>query len=216
MQGILLIGPQGSGKGTQAIQIAKKYDIPHISTGDLFRKHISEQTELGQLLGSFVNQGQLVPDDVTLELVKDRLAQPDCKHGYLLDGFPRNLVQAEMLDALLKELGMSLTNIICLEMARELLIERLEGRRTCEECGKIYHVKYNPPKVDGICDTDGGKLLQRDDDTEEKINLRLNDYYNQTEPVLDYYREKGLVQDVDATLEISEVFGKIQEVLNND
>lgn len=216
MKGILLIGPQGSGKGTQAERISEAYNIPHISTGDLFRKHMSEETELGKKLASFVNQGQLVPNDLTLELLKERITQDDCQDGFLLDGYPRNIAQAETLDVLLQELGKSLTNVVCLEIARDLVIERLEGRRTCETCGKIYHIKFNPPKVEGICDTDGGKLFQREDDTLDKITSRLDIYYAQTEPIIDYYRQRGIVAEVDATLDISEVFGQIQEVLSND
>jgi adenylate kinase len=213
MQRILLIGPQGSGKGTQAEQIVKAYGIPHISTGDIFRKHMSEGTELGLLLKSYVDAGKLVPNDLSLELVKDRLSQPDCQKGFLFDGYPRNLAQAEAIDALLKEMEMPFNHVICLEIARELVVERLEGRRMCETCGKIYHIKFNPPKVDGVCDDDGGKLYQRADDTLDAIESRLSDYYAQTEPIIDYYREQGIVNEVDATLGISEVFAKIQEVL---
>lgn len=213
MQRILLIGPQGSGKGTQAEQIVKAYGIPHISTGDIFRKHMSEGTELGLLLKSYVDAGKLVPNDLSLELVKDRLSQPDCQKGFLFDGYPRNLAQAEAIDALLKEMEMPFNHVICLEIARELVVERLEGRRMCETCGKIYHVKFNPSKVDGVCDDDGGKLYQRADDTLDAIESRLSDYYAQTEPIIDYYREQGIVNEVDATLGISEVFAKIQEVL---
>ncbi len=213
MQRILLIGPQGSGKGTQAEQIVKAYGIPHISTGDIFRKHMSEGTELGLLLKSYVDAGKLVPNDLSLELVKDRLSQPDCQKGFLFDGYPRNLAQAEAIDALLKEMEMPFDHVICLEIARELVVERLEGRRMCETCGKIYHIKFNPPKVDGVCDDDGGKLYQRADDTLDAIESRLSDYYAQTEPIIDYYREQGIVNEVDATLGISEVFAKIQEVL---
>lgn len=213
MQRILLIGPQGSGKGTQAEQIVKAYGIPHISTGDIFRKHMSEGTELGLLLKSYVDAGKLVPNDLSLELVKDRLSQPDCQKGFLFDGYPRNLAQAEAIDVLLKEMEMPFNHVICLEIARELVVERLEGRRMCETCGKIYHIKFNPPKVDGVCDDDGGKLYQRADDTLDAIESRLSDYYAQTEPIIDYYREQGIVNEVDATLGISEVFAEIQEVL---
>lgn len=210
---MLLVGPQGSGKGTQAEQIVKAYGIPHISTGDLFRSHMREQTELGKELASYVNAGQLVPDELTISLVKDRLEQPDVKNGFLFDGFPRNLVQAEALDKMLDEMGTPFNHVINLSIPRNLVIERLEGRRTCETCGRIYHIKFNPPKVEGICDEDGGALFQREDDKLEQIENRLNDYYAQTEPIIDYYREKGIVSEIDATLDISEVFAKIQEVL---
>ncbi|GBU10706.1 adenylate kinase [Erysipelotrichaceae bacterium] len=213
MQKILLIGPQGSGKGTQAEQLAKTYSIPHISTGDIFRQHMSEKTELGKLLESFVNEGKLVPNDVTLEIIKERLAQDDCANGFLFDGYPRNIEQAESIDVLLENLEMTFNHVISLEIPRELVIERLEGRRTCASCGKIYHIRFNPPIIDGICDDDGGKLYQREDDTIEKIASRLETYYTQTEPIIDHYREKGIVSEIDATLDISEVFAKIQEVL---
>ncbi|MGL5041921.1 MAG: adenylate kinase [Culicoidibacterales bacterium] len=213
MQAILLIGPQGSGKGTQAEQIVKAYGIPHISTGDIFRKQMQSGSELGLLLKSYVDAGKLVPDEVTIEIVKSRLTEPDCKNGFLFDGFPRNLAQALAIDALLAEMGMPFKDVICLEIARELVVARLEGRRTCETCGRIYHVKFKPSAVAGVCDVDGGKLLQRADDTFAKIESRLNDYYAQTEPIIDYYRAQGIVSDIDSTLGISEVFAKIQEVL---
>jgi adenylate kinase len=174
---------------------------------------MSEDSELGVLLKSYVDSGKLVPDDVTIKIVKERLNQPDCKKGFLFDGFPRNLVQAKALDALLAEIGMPFNKVVCLEIARDLVIERLEGRRMCEVCGKIYHIKFNPPTLDEVCDDDGGKLYQRADDTLEKIESRLNDYYTQTEPIIKHYDAQGIVFEVDATLGISEVFAKIQEVL---
>lgn len=213
MQKLLLIGPQGSGKGTQAELIVKTYNIPHISTGDMFRKEMGEQTELGKELQKYVDAGQLVPDALTIRLVKERLEQPDCATGFLFDGFPRNIAQAEALDVLLAEMDAPFDKVLCLEIPKEMVISRLEGRRTCETCGRIYHIKFNPPKVEGVCDVDGGKLFQRADDTLEKIESRLNDYYTQTEPIIDYYRKQGIVSEIDATLEISEVFAKIQEVL---
>lgn len=213
MQKLLLIGPQGSGKGTQAEQIVKAYDIPHISTGDIFRKHMSENSELGQTLKQYVDKGQLVPDELTIEIVKERLSQPDCKKGFLFDGFPRNIAQAEALDKLLDEMQAPFNRVIVLDIPKEMVIERLEGRRTCEVCGRIYHIKFNPSKEEGVCDVDGGKLFQRADDTVEKIESRLNDYYTQTEPIIEYYKQKGIVAEIDATLDISEVFAEIQEVL---
>lgn len=216
MKSIILIGPQGSGKGTQAQLISESYGIPHVSTGDLFRKNIAEKTELGNKLAEYLNKGELVPNDLTLDILKDRLMENDCKNGFLLDGYPRNEAQAVSLDALFGEMNISLTNVICLDIPRELVFERLEGRRTCPICNRVYHVKYNPPAIAGICDDDGGKLYQRDDDTSEAINKRLDIYYSETEPIIEYYREQSIVNDIDATLDISEVFAKIQEVLVHD
>lgn len=216
MKSIILIGPQGSGKGTQAQLISESYGIPHVSTGDLFRKNIAEKTELGKQLAEYINQGNLVPDDLTLAILKDRLMQDDCKQGFLLDGYPRNIAQAKALDVVFAEMNIPLTNVICLDIPRELVFERLEGRRTCPICNRVYHVKYNPPAIDGICDDDGGKLYQRDDDTAEAINKRLDIYYSETEPIIEYYREQNIVEDIDATLDISEVFAKVQEVLVHD
>lgn len=216
MKVIILIGPQGSGKGTQAGLISESYGLPHVSTGDLFRKHISEKTELGNQLASYINKGELVPNDLTLDILKDRVLQNDCKNGFLLDGYPRNLAQAESLDALFADMKIPLTNVISLNIPRELVFERLEGRLTCPVCNRVYHVKHNPPKVAGICDDDGGKLFQREDDKAEAINKRLDIYYAETEPIIEYYRTQNIVNDIDATLDISEVFAKIQEVLAND
>jgi len=216
MKTILLIGPQGSGKGTQARLISDTYGLPHISTGDVFRSMIAEKTELGKKLSDYINKGELVPDALTLEILQERLQQDDCTDGFLLDGYPRNLSQAVDLDALFANMNIDLTNVISLNIPRELVFERLEGRRTCPTCGRVYHVKYNPPLVEGLCDDDGGKLYQRDDDTEEAINKRLSVYYSETEPVIAYYQKQNLVADIDATLDISEVFAAIQEVLARD
>ena len=216
MKSIILIGPQGSGKGTQASLISESYGLPHVSTGDLFRKNIAEKTALGNKLAAFINKGELVPNDLTLEILKDRLLQDDCKDGFLLDGYPRNKAQAVALNELFAEMELPLTNVIVLDIPRQLVFERLEGRRTCPICNRVYHVRYNPPKIEGICDEDGGKLYQRDDDTAEAINKRLDIYYSETEPIIDFYREQNVVSDIDATLDISEVFARVQEVLAND
>ena len=216
MKSIILIGPQGSGKGTQASLISESYGLPHVSTGDLFRKNIAEKTALGNKLAEFINKGELVPNDLTLEILKDRLLQDDCKDGFLLDGYPRNKAQAVALNELFAEMELPLTNVIVLDIPRQLVFERLEGRRTCPICNRVYHVRYNPPKIEGICDEDGGKLYQRDDDTAEAINKRLDIYYSETEPIIDFYREQNVVSDIDATLDISEVFARVQEVLAND
>lgn len=216
MKSIILIGPQGSGKGTQAQLISENYGIPHVSTGDLFREHIADKTDLGEQLASYINAGNLVPDDITLSILKERLLQDDCKDGFLLDGYPRNIAQAVALDALFVELGIPLLRVILLDIPKELVFERLEGRRTCPVCKRVYHVKYNPPLVEDICDDDGAKLYQREDDTEEAIAKRLEIYVSETEPIIDYYREQNIVSDIDATLDISEVFAEIQEVLARD
>jgi adenylate kinase len=216
MKTIILIGPQGSGKGTQAKLIAESYHIPHISTGDLFRHIMTEKSPLGKELSGYINRGELVPNELTLNILRQRLLQDDCANGFLLDGYPRNVTQAVDLDALFTSLAIELTNVICLEIPRELVYERLEGRRTCPACGRVYHVKYNPPLVEGLCDDDGEKLEQRADDTEAAINKRLDIYYAETEPVIDYYEQQNLVANINATLDITEVFAAIIEVLARD
>jgi len=216
MKTIILIGPQGSGKGTQAKLIAESYSIPHISTGDLFRQMMAEKSDLGEELSGYINRGELVPNELTLDILRHRLLQDDCANGFLLDGYPRNVAQAVDLDALFASLTIELTNVICLEIPRELVYERLEGRRTCPACGRVYHVKYNPPLVEGLCDDDGEKLEQRADDTEAAINKRLDIYYAETEPVIDYYQKQNLVANINATLDITEVFAAITEVLARD
>jgi adenylate kinase len=203
---LVLLGPPGAGKGTQASAIVEKYNIPHISTGDIFRANIKEGTALGQEAKAYMDKGLLVPDELVVSIVKDRLLKDDCKEGFLLDGFPRTVGQAEALDSELDKLGIKLDRVININADPEILIERAVGRRICRECGATYHVKYNPPKVEGVCDKDGGELYQRDDDTEETVTTRINVYMEQTEPLIDYYKKQGLLMDVDGTKTIDEVF----------
>ena len=212
---LVLLGPPGAGKGTQASAIVKKYKIPHISTGDIFRANIKEGTVLGREAKSYMDKGLLVPDELVVSIVKDRLLEDDCKGGFLLDGFPRTVTQAEALDSELKNMGIKLDRVININAAAEILIERAVGRRICKECGATYHIKYNPPKVEGLCDKDQGELYQRDDDTEATVSTRINIYMSQTEPLIEYYKKQGLLLDVDGTRRIEEVSEEILLKLDN-
>lgn len=211
---LVLLGPPGAGKGTQASAIVEKYNIPHISTGDIFRANIKEGTALGQEAKAYMDKGLLVPDELVVSIVKDRLLKDDCREGFLLDGFPRTVGQAEALDSELDKMGIKLDRVININADPEILIERAVGRRICRECGATYHVKYNPPKVEGVCDKDGGELYQRDDDTEETVTTRINVYMEQTEPLIDYYKNQGLLLNVDGTKTIDEVFVDITSGLD--
>lgn len=206
---IVLLGPPGVGKGTQASNIVKKYNIPHISTGDIFRANIKEGTELGITAKGYMDKGLLVPDDLVVSIVKDRLSKDDCTDGFLLDGFPRTVEQAETLDKELIEMGIKLDKVVNIDADKDILIDRAIGRRICRECGATYHIKNNPPKVESICDLDGGELYQRDDDTVETVTTRIQVYLDQTKPLIDYYRKKGLILDIDGTRPIEEVFNTI-------
>jgi adenylate kinase len=212
---LVLLGPPGAGKGTQASAIVEKYKIPHISTGDIFRANIKEGTALGKEAKSYMDKGLLVPDELVVSIVKDRLLKDDCAKGFLLDGFPRTVNQADSLDSELSKMGIELDRVININANAEILIERAVGRRICRECGATYHIKFNPPKVEGVCDKDGGELYQRDDDNESTVSTRINVYMEQTQPLIDYYGDKGLLLDVDGTLEISTVFELITEALDN-
>lgn len=209
MMRIILLGPPGVGKGTQASNIVKKYKIPHISTGDIFRANIKEGTELGLIAKGYMDKGLLVPDDLVVSIVKDRLTKDDCKDGFLLDGFPRTVDQAEALDKELVAMGIKLDKVVNIDADKDILVERAIGRRICKECGATYHIKNNPPKVEGICDLDGGELYQRDDDTVETVSTRIQVYLDQTQPLIAYYREQGLILDIDGTRPIEEVFNTI-------
>lgn len=208
---LLIMGAPGAGKGTQAVLIKEAYQIPHISTGDMFRKAISEQTKTGLLAKSYIDKGELVPDSVTNALVRERLSEKDCESGFLLDGYPRNLDQAKELTKILKDLNIELDAVINVKVDDLALIERITGRRTCPKCGASFHIKNNKPAVDGVCDFCGEKLIQRADDSEETIKNRLSVYYSKTKPVLEYY--KDIVKDVDGMQDINQVFASIQEVL---
>lgn len=210
---ILFMGPPGAGKGTQAERIVEQFGVPHISTGDAFRKAIGEGTPIGLKAKEYIDQGLLVPDDVTVGIVRERLAQPDCEKGFLLDGFPRTLAQAEALNNILVELNRSLDHVINLSVDRDLLLARLTGRRICKSCGATYHVIYNPPKQEGVCDKCQGELYQRSDDSEEKVGTRLDEYINKTAPLLAYYEDKGLLRQVDGEKEIDTVTSEIVSLL---
>ena len=184
---IILMGLPGAGKGTQASEIVKKYPIPHISTGDMFRKAIREETELGKKAKSFMDRGELVPDEVTVGIVKERLSEDDAKKGFLLDGFPRTIDQAEALNDIMSDLNREIEAVINIEVPEEELMNRLTGRRICEKCGTTYHLVFNPPKVEGVCDLDGGKLYQREDDNPETVSNRLKVNIKQSKPILEYY-----------------------------
>ncbi|NLT95725.1 MAG: adenylate kinase [Clostridia bacterium] len=213
---IILMGPPGAGKGTQAEKLTQKLDIPHISTGDMFRKAIKEETELGKRAKSFMEQGKLVPDEVTIGIVKERLAEPDCQKGFLLDGFPRTVAQADALEEILKEMNMALDAVINITVFRELLIERLTGRRVCKSCGATYHVIFNPTKKDGTCDKCGGELYQRNDDKLETVGNRLDVYEAQTAPLIEYYEKKGLLKDIDGSQSMDVVLSNVLAALGRE
>ncbi len=206
---LVILGPPGAGKGTQAEYIVEKYNIPHISTGDIFRENIKNNTELGKKAKSYMDKGLLVPDDLVIALVEDRLNKDDAKEGFLLDGFPRTVAQAVSLDSILDQNDDKLTKVINISVDPEILIERAVGRRVCKTCGMTYHVKFNPPKEEGICDKDGTKLIQRDDDTEETVKTRISVYFDQTAPLIDYYRAQNLLIDIDGAKDIDKVFDDI-------
>ncbi|CAG7585896.1 Adenylate kinase [Peptoniphilus tyrrelliae] len=206
---LVILGPPGAGKGTQAEYIVERYNIPHISTGDIFRENIKNNTELGKKAKSYMDKGLLVPDELVIELVEDRLNKDDAKEGFLLDGFPRTVAQAVSLDSILDKNNDKLTKVINISVDPEILIERAVGRRVCKTCGMTYHVKFNPPKEEGICDKDGTKLIQRDDDTEETVKTRISVYFDQTAPLIDYYRAQNLLVDIDGAKDIDKVFEDI-------
>lgn len=211
---IVLLGPPGAGKGTQAKSISNRYSIPHISTGDIFRKNISENTPLGIEAKSYMDKGQLVPDEVTINMVKDRLVQDDCKDGYLLDGFPRTVSQAEALQEFLEQRGESLNTALLINVPNEFILERMTGRRVCPSCGASYHIKFNPP-ANGKCELCGTDIVQRKDDTAETVKERLDVYEKQTQPLIDYYSKNNLLSQVDGTKAINLVFESICDVLKD-
>ena len=204
---IVMLGAPGAGKGTQAKMIAAKYGIPHISTGDIFRANIKAQTPLGVKVKAIIDSGSLVSDELTFELVKDRLAQDDCKNGYILDGFPRTIPQAEMLDGLVADL-----KVVNFQISDDIVIGRLSTRRVCKACGANYNIKTLPPKVEGVCDKCGGELYQRDDDKQESILHRMDVYREQTEPLINYYKNKGKITDLDASIETDILLGEFKKL----
>ncbi len=207
------MGPPGAGKGTNAKRIASFYKIPHISTGDMFREAIKNKTSLGELANSYMSKGLLVPDEVTIGLVKERLSRDDCKDGYLLDGFPRTMVQAEALTELSNEIGRPITNVLNIVVPESILIDRICGRRVCKVCGAPYHVRNMKPKVEGVCDLCGGELVQRKDDNEETLKSRLSEYHKQTEPLIAYYTKLGVVADIDGTKDLDLLLDDIKAIL---
>lgn len=213
---IVFMGPPGAGKGTQAEKIIETYQIPHISTGDMFRKAIKDQTELGMEAKRYMDQGALVPDHVTIGIVKDRLSESDCKSGFLLDGFPRTVDQAKALDEILTSLDSKIDYVINIDVDLNILKERLTGRRICRSCGATYHKIFNPSAVEGVCDKCGGELYQRKDDNEETVGNRLDVYVNQTKPLLDYYSLAGNLVNINGQQSIELVFEEIQKVLGGN
>ncbi len=210
---IILLGPPGAGKGTQAKRLIDKYGIPQISTGDMLRAALKAGTPLGLEAKKYMDKGELVPDSVVIGLVKERIQQDDCAKGYMLDGFPRNVSQAEALDGMLGQLGQKIDHVVCIEVPNDELVERLTGRRTCRECGAGYHVKFDPPKKDGTCDKCGGELYQRDDDNVQTVTSRLKVYSDQTEPLINYYDNQSKLRRIDGVGDIDDIFGRIVAVL---
>jgi len=212
---VILLGAPGAGKGTQAEEIVDRYRLTHISTGDILRASIKKGTELGKKAKDYLDKGELVPDEVVVEIVKERLKEPDSQSGALLDGFPRTIEQARQLSGVLEELGRKIDGVIYIDVDEEELISRLSGRRICRECGSTYHLKFNAPKVRNVCDQCGGELYQREDDSVETVKQRINVFREQTEPLIDFYQDKGLLYPVDGNKDIEQVFSQVKEMLDN-
>ena len=210
---IIMLGAPGAGKGTQAKMIAEKFAIPHISTGDIFRANIKNNTPLGQEAKKYMDEGKLVPDELTVKILLDRVAQDDCKNGYVLDGFPRTIPQAEVLDQELTKLNDQIDYAINVDVPDENIVKRMSGRRACLTCGATYHIEHIPPKQEGICDKCGSELVQRDDDKEETVLNRLKVYHDQTQPLIDYYTKKNILKTVDGTVDMKDVFAAITAIL---
>lgn len=209
------MGPPGAGKGTQAESIVAEYKIPHIATGDIFREAVANKTELGMKAKEYMDAGQLVPDEVTIGIVRERLAQKDCEKGFLLDGFPRTLVQAEALDRIMREMGKRIEMVINITVPQEILVQRMTGRLTCKNCKAVYHREFNPPKLEGVCDKCGGELIQRSDDQEATARKRLEVYMEETDPVLNYYQKQGILLNVEGNRARQEVFNEIKKALES-
>ena len=209
----VLLGPPGAGKGTQAAKVIEKYNVPHISTGDIFRANIKEGTELGKKAQGYINEGKLVPDELVVDLVTDRLQQDDCKDGFLLDGFPRTILQAEQLDEFLSKNGQKLDIVLNFKVRKDVLVERISGRRVCKACGASFHVVNVPPKKEGICDTCGGELFQRKDDNRETVENRINVYESETAVLIGYYEKQGVLVDFDGEKSHEEVFADVVKAI---
>ena len=210
---IIMLGAPGAGKGTQAKMIAEKYQVPHVSTGDIFRANIKNGTLLGKEAKKYMDQGLLVPDELTVKILLDRVAKDDCKNGYVLDGFPRTIPQAEVLDKALSEMGDAIDYAINVDVPDENIVRRMSGRRACLACGATYHIAHIPPKKEGICDTCGQELVLRDDDKPETVLNRLKVYHDQTQPLIDFYAGKGVLKNVDGTVDMKDVFAAIVDIL---
>jgi len=210
---LILLGAPGAGKGTQAVILAEEFKVPHISTGDIFRNNIKNGTELGKKAKEYMDKGLLVPDEITIEIVKDRLKQDDCKDGFILDGFPRTIPQAEYLDKVLNELNAPLDKVLNISVSDEIIVDRMSGRRTCTSCGASYHVINNPPKKEGVCDNCGADIIQRADDKEETVKQRLKTYHEQTEPLIDYYKKQGKLVTVNGENKIDDTKKEVLKVL---
>lgn len=211
---IIMLGAPGAGKGTQAKKIAEKYSIPHISTGDIFRSNIKDGTELGMEAKKYMDQGLLVPDELTVKILLDRVARADCRNGYVLDGFPRTIPQAEVLDQALEKIGDQIDFAVNVSVPDENIVKRMSGRRACVGCGATYHIEHIPPKKEGICDTCGMELILREDDKPETVQNRLNVYHSQTQPLIEFYQKKGILQTVDGTVDMKAVFDAIVAILS--
>ncbi len=211
---IIMLGAAGAGKGTQAKMIAEKYGIPHISTGDIFRSNIKDGTELGMEAKKYMDQRLLVPDELTVKILLDRVARADCRNGYVLDGFPRTIPQAEVLDQALEKIGDQIDFAVNVSVPDENIVKRMSGRRACVGCGATYHIEHIPPKKEGICDTCGMELILREDDKPETVQNRLNVYHSQTQPLIEFYQKKGILQTVDGTVDMKAVFDAIVAILS--
>ena len=208
---LILFGAPGAGKGTQAVELARRFNLIHISTGEIFRDAIAEHSEMGEIANSYISKGNLVPDDITVKIVKERLAQEDCKNGFILDGFPRTLPQAECLDQICLELNISIDHVIDIEVNEDELIRRLSGRRVCKTCGASYHIDFNPSKVENVCDKCNGELYTRKDDEKESVAVRLKTYKSSTMPLINYYVNKGILVEINGQQEINDVLNEIVE-----
>ena len=211
---IILLGPPGAGKGTQAKMLVEEYQIPQISTGDILRAAVKEGSPLGKEAKACMDKGELVPDSVVIGIVEERIQQPDCAKGYMLDGFPRTVPQAEALDGMLQNLSSKIDHVVSIEVANEELVGRLTGRRTCRDCGAGFHVMFDPPEKEGVCDKCGGELYQRDDDNVETVTSRLEVYESQTLPLIEYYTVQGKIRSIDGVGDIKEIYGRVTQVLS--
>ncbi len=211
----ILLGPPGAGKGTQAVKIVEKYHIPHISTGDIFRENIKNGTDLGNRAKAYMDRGELVPDELVVEIATDRLTKADCKNGFLLDGFPRTIFQAEKLDEFLEGRGEKLDKVINIDVEKSALVKRITGRRVCKQCGASYHIENIPPKKEGVCDNCGGELIQREDDTEETVLNRIDVYNKQTRPLAEYYEKSGIIANIDGNKDLEDVLADIVKALGD-